>query len=63
MRSEQQVLDCSHSNPNNGCGGGHPAVAYQDIVSKMPSGLMTFADYPYKNQVITNLHIIISQYE
>jgi len=45
LLSEQQLVDCSSSFGNNGCGGGWYYYAYNYLHS---SSLETEAEYPYK---------------
>lgn len=44
--SVEQVVDCSESYHNQGCGGGLPDWVFDYI---WDNGLMTEADYPYNN--------------
>jgi C1A family cysteine protease len=44
--SEQELLDCSRSPPNSGCGGGDPGVAMDWVAAN--GGLTTESDYPYE---------------
>ncbi|KAL6654303.1 hypothetical protein ACP70R_007768 [Stipagrostis hirtigluma subsp. patula] len=43
--SEQEIVDCNSSPPNNGCNGGYPSVAMDWVAAN--GGLTTEEDYPY----------------
>lgn len=45
--SVQQIIDCSSSYGNNGCGGGFPEYAFKYAKDH---GMMSVKDYPYKAQ-------------
>ncbi|XP_062190209.1 ervatamin-B-like [Phragmites australis] len=46
--SEQELVDCSHTPPNDGCEGGLPSAAMEWIARN--GGLTTESDYPYENK-------------